>query len=210
MATRRERIIVVLTGIVILIFVVDRFVLTPLTVATAELRRQEESLQAELLANHNKLRKRRQLARDWRMWERDGLREDPSAAESQILDAVRSWARDAGIRMASIQPERPSQKGELREIRFQASASGRWGSLVRFLYLLETAKVPVHTQRLELRPVKANDPENLALNLRFSTLYRVAPEGESPASRGTGQAATRSSPDLTASRRVTPPEPSGT
>lgn len=178
MSSKRERIILTVTVIVLALFVLDSFVMTPLGRATARLQGERESLEGELLSHQNKLRKRKTLSRTWNVWVGSTLLKDPSGAEKQILNAIRSWSRDAGINLASIQPERPTQRGYLREIRFQTSASGPFASLVRFLCYMEAAEIPVRMQRLELRPSKGASTEQLTLDLRFSTLYLAGDKGK--------------------------------
>ena len=209
-SSRRERIILTVTLILVGLYALDSWVLTPLMARNAELGRQLERLEADLLANQNKIRKRRALARKWSDWVKSSLKQEASETESQILNAVRSWAHDAGIKLVSIQPERPSQKGELREIRFQASANGSYASLVRFLYLLESTDVPVRTQNVELRPVRGadSDSDRLVLSLRFSTLYRV-PERREAQPRSARRSAARRSPDRKLAYSATGPESSG-
>jgi hypothetical protein len=178
MSSKRERVFLVVTVTVLGLFGLDSFVLTPLGRATSRLRAERETLEGDLLSSQNKLHKRKTLSRTWSVWIGSTLRKDPSEAERQILNAVRSWSRDAGITPASIQPERPTQRGDLREIRFQTSASGPFAALVRFLCYMEASEIPVRIQRLELRPAKGTSTEQLTLDLRFSTLYVAAERGK--------------------------------
>ena len=177
MSSVRERTFLLVTAGLLLVLGLDSLVLTPLGNATSRLREEREKLEGDLLSSQSKLQKRRSLSQRWNRWLGSTLRKDPSEAERQILNAVRQWAKDAGVNLASIQPERPSQKGEVREIRFGASSTGPFGSLVRFLCSLETADIPVRIQRLELRPAKGA-ADQLALDLRFSTLYVVPEKGK--------------------------------
>ena len=178
MSSKRERIFLVVTVMVLGLFALDSFLLTPLGRATARLRAERETLEGDLLSSQNKLHKRMMLSRSWNVWIGSTLRKDPSEAERQILNAVRSWSRDAGINPASIQPERPTQRGDLREIRFQTSASGPFVSLVRFLCYMEGSEIPVRIQRLELRPSKGISTDQLSMELRFSTLYLAGDKGK--------------------------------
>ncbi len=171
MASQRERFLVAITALVLGAFALDSFILTPLVRAASELRQEQEALEAQLLANQNTMRKRKKSARQWSTWVRSGLKRDPSDAEAQILNAVHTWSGEAGIMLISFQPERPAQKGELREIRFHATANGSYDSLIRFLYSVEQSGIPVRVQRLELRPVKGDDRHRMVMDLRFSTLY---------------------------------------
>ena len=178
MSSKRERIFLVGTVLVLGLFALDSFVLTPLGRATARLRAERETLEGDLLSSQNKLHKRKALSRNWSVWTGSTLLKDPSAAEKQILNAVRSWSRDAGINPASIQPERPTQRGNVREVRFQTSASGPFASLVRFLCYMEASEIPVRIQRVQLSPSKGTSADQLSMELRFSTLYLAGDKGK--------------------------------
>jgi len=107
-----------------------------------------------------------------------GLKRDPAEAESQILQAVGDWARDAGLKMSSVKPERMPDKRSLQEISFQAAGTGPMNAVARFLWRLETSKVPIRIKELQLGSRKEGT-DDLTLQLRLSTLYQ-APEPPAP------------------------------
>ena len=67
-SSKRERLILFVAVVVLGLYGLDAVVLTPLVDKTAVLRRQQEQLEAALLANVNTLKKRRVMARSWQEW----------------------------------------------------------------------------------------------------------------------------------------------
>jgi len=184
-ASKRERLLLLTALGVIGLYLIDTFVLTPLGDAQAELRSEQETLEAKLLANLKKLKLRRELAPRWRSWAGTTLLGDPSKAENQVLSAVRSWSHETGVEITSLQPGRPAQRGKLREIRFLASTTGSYEGLIRFLYRFRTATIPVRIHRLDLRSQRGRSSERLVLDFHFSTLYRARePEAGARGSQG--------------------------
>jgi len=173
-ATKREKLLCLTAAIVLGVYLLDTFVFKPLGNAQAELRRQQESLESEYLAGLATLRLQRALWSRWKSWIKSTLLSDPSQAESQLLNAVRSWARESGVEITFLQPERPNQKGEVREIAFRASTTGPYVGLMKLLYRFQCAKEPVRIQSLDIRATRRGPSERIVMDLRFSTIYRAS------------------------------------
>ncbi len=174
MKTKRERLLLIGAALVACLFLLDSYVLAPLDEKAEVLAAERDKLETAVLANDTLLRQRDALATRWSRWCAYSLTNDPSEAERRALNAVRSWAQDTGVTIGSIQPERAAAKGLLREVRFQASARGRYESLVRFMYCMETAEIPLRVARAELRADKDASAGQIGLDITFSTLFRAA------------------------------------
>ena len=176
--TRRERIIMTLTAIVLSILALDRFVLTPLLEKYWAVGAEKQRLLADMRRAERLLSTRRQVDSKWRHILASGLQCDPAAAESQMMHALRDWSEDAGLRLSSLKPQRPTTDAELQEITFDVIADGPMSSISRFLWRLTTAAIPVKLKAVELRSRKEGI-DDLTLQLQLSTLYLA---GEIPAS----------------------------
>jgi len=172
--TKRERLLLIGAALVAGLLLLDSYVLAPLNEKAEALAIEREKLETTVLANDTLLRQRDALVQKWSRWCERSLTNDPSEAERRALNALRSWAQDTGVTMGSIQPERTAAKGVLREVRFQASARGRYESLVRFMYCMETAEIPLRVARVELRADKDASGGQIGLDITFSTLFRAA------------------------------------
>lgn len=168
MLNKRERILAILAVSAIGILGIDRFVLTPITEALDMLGAEEQRLVSELEQVSRVLKQRRAKQKIWRSMTKDGLGTDPSEAERRVLEAVRGWSGESGLTLGSIQPERPVERDELREIGFQATGRGSVEAITRFLYLLEQSTIPIRVERLRVSAIDKSDEMNL--EIRVSTV----------------------------------------
>ena len=100
----------------------------------------------------------------------EGLKRDPTEAESQVLHALRDWSEQTGVNLSALRPERSTEKTDLREITFHTTGSGSMNSIARFIWCLQTAELPIKVKMLRLGSRKEGI-DDLSLELRFSTLY---------------------------------------
>jgi len=176
--SKRERFIIAATVIVVALLVLDRYVVSPLLECCDRAAALKESKLADIQRGQDLLARNREIGPKWREMIAGGLKRDPAEAESQILHAVGDWARDAGLKMSSVKPERMPDKRSLQEISFQAAGTGPMNAVARFLWRLETSKVPIRIKELQLGSRKEGT-DDLTLQLRLSTLYQ-APEPPAP------------------------------
>ncbi|MEI6232788.1 MAG: GspMb/PilO family protein [Planctomycetota bacterium] len=160
-------------GTIVLVLAVDLWVIEPYFAQRAkliELRSKSESEGDALFQLH---REEARLKAKWADRRTEGLASDPKDAAGQVLGALKDWAGESGVVIASVKPEYVESKKELREIAVQVSASGPNESMIKFLYKLQTARFPLRVTEMQLG--SRNDSEDLALQLRLSTLY-LTPE----------------------------------
>ena len=171
--SKRERLIILVTAIVVALLVLDRYVVTPLWDEQAVREAQKQVLLAEMERARAVLARKHQTQPKWKEMLAAGLQADPTEAESQILHAVRNWSAECGLRLSSVKPERLPDKTSLREIAFQAVGTGPMSAVSRFLWRLETAKIPVRIKELQVGARKEGT-DDLTLQVRLSTLYLPA------------------------------------
>jgi hypothetical protein len=175
--SKRERLIILATAIVVAMLVLDRYAVTPLLEAREVLEAQKQVLVADLARAGALLARKHQTQPKWKEMLAGGLQSDPAEAESQILHAVRNWSMEAGLRLSSVKPERLPEKTALPEIAFQAVGTGSMSAVSRFLWRLETAKVPIRVKELQVGARKEGT-DDLTLQVRLSTLYLPAERPE--------------------------------
>jgi len=187
--SRRERYILAATVLVLAILVGDYYVLTPLLDYRAELLAERDRLQAEVDRAEALVARATQVEPQWKQTRQAGLKVDPAEAESQILHAVRDWAAEAGLDLALLKPDRSTAQTVLPTIAFQAVGNGSMSAVARFVWRLETARIPLRVTELQLGARKEGT-DNLSVQLRLSTLYLPAaappasPAGPVPAPKG--------------------------
>ncbi len=116
-------------------------------------------------------RQEREKIATWKERRSQGLSSDPQSAERQLLGAVKDWAAETNLTLASVKPEHIESKKELREFQVQAAGSGNHEALVKFLYKLQNASFPARVT--EVQVASRADSGDLALQVRISTLYLV-------------------------------------
>jgi Tfp pilus assembly protein PilO len=188
----RERNIVMVVGAVIVLFLADRYAWSPYMAA-------REQSQADLAAARDKQIKAQHLLKEDRTNRQtfdkmiaDGLQTDPSAAESQMLHAVDDWARDAHVNLQTVKRERMEQDKQFGRIVFRATAMGNMASLARFLWDVQTTKLPARVVDLQiaLRQGAKEGTDDLSMTVAVSTLVR----GQVPASGPSTPVAMASAP----------------
>jgi Tfp pilus assembly protein PilO len=173
MISGRERLIIVVAAVVVALLGLDRYVITPLLDYRDTLEAQKQGLLGQMDRATALLAHKREIGPKWREMTAGGLKRDPTEAEIQILHVVQDWAREAGLKLASMKPERLPEKRSLQEISFQGVGTGSMNAVARFLWRVETAKVPVRVKELQLGARKEGT-DDLTLQVRLSTVYQPA------------------------------------
>lgn len=171
--SKRESILAWGVGSVALLLAVDLLIVEPYFAQRAKLAELRAKNEDEIVAAKKLRRQESALKAKWAERRSQGLAGDPSDAERQVLGALKDWAGETGVVIASVKPEYIESKKELREITVQASASGSNEAMVKFLFKLQTARFPARITEMQLG--SRADSEDLALQLRISTLY-LTPE----------------------------------
>jgi hypothetical protein len=183
--TKRERVVACAAFGAVALLVADRVLLRPLWKRQEAMRAERDRLVAELEGGRELFERQRQLAPRWRELLAGGLQPDPEKAESQVLHAVRTWSQEAGLTLSSLRPERVRDHDGLREMTFQASATGGMGEVARFLYSLESSRQPVRVSELQLGTRKEGT-DDLSLQFRVSALCMGPAEGKTESRKGGG------------------------
>lgn len=178
MLSKREGYVAAAAILALAAFVLDRFALTPLLDRKAEVAAKRMALISDLERANSLFQRRKRLVPKWNGMLDGGLGGDPADTESKVLHALRDWSQEAGLKLSSVKPDRPVGTGLMREITFQAAATGRMNAVVRFLWRLETASLPIRVKELQLGARKEGT-DDLSLQLRMSALYAAEETGVS-------------------------------
>lgn len=167
--SRRERTLAWGVGAVVGLLLLDSLVLTPYFKQRDALEELRNKAMADTESAYRTRNKELDLKEKWVQRRGQGLARDSEEAQKQLLGSIKDWAREAGLTIASVKPERIESKKELREIQLLASATGTNDALVKFMFKLQTAKFPVRL--IEFQAGSRNDSPELAMQMRISTLY---------------------------------------
>lgn len=173
--SKRERYIGIATGAVVTLLALDWFIFTPLLERRQRVQSEIELAQLELDRATLLFRNSRAVNKRWGEMLDSGVKTDASAAESQVLQAVHDWARESGLTMSSIKRERTDRVKQFQQITLRAAANGNMSAASRFLYRVQTARVPVRITDLHISSSRKEGTDDLSLTLGISTIY-LAPE----------------------------------
>lgn len=170
MLSKRERIIGIVTVLIVVALVGDRFILTPAVNSLGDLKDRREALLAEINEAQNLFERRRLMEKKWQQLLGEDLKNE-SEAESRLLHAVDDWAQQTRFTLTSVKPERMLVvKSGLKEMTFTIAGTGSLEAAGEFLWQVETAALPVRIKDIQLG--SANETgNNMSLQLLLSALY---------------------------------------
>ena len=170
--SKRERYIVIGTVVVVGILALDRLFLTPLIERrqeiNANIRLETEKMEKATALMTNRSR----VSRKWTEISGTTLKVDGATAEGQIIRAVNDWAQDAGLNVSSVKPERAEKEKDTSfvKITFRANATGNMSAITKFMWRLQTSKVPIRVTDLSIT-TRRDGMDDLSLDLGISTIY---------------------------------------
>lgn len=170
MMSKREKRIGIVAGIVIGALALDSVLISPLIArrsdantrianATLDLARADQVFQNDLRAR-----------RVWKELSGDTLRPDASTAESQVLNAARRWAQDAGLTLTSLKPERSEREQGFVKITVRATGTGSMRRVAQFLYSVKNTDIPIRISDIQIDSRSATN-DDLSFQLGLATIY---------------------------------------
>lgn len=167
--TKRERSIIVVMIVAIMILGLDRYVLAPLLDRRSQLAVDIEAAERQSQKADRLLKNNERMKRKWKDMIAAGLKSDASSAENQLLHAVRDWEQDAGLTFSLLKPERTERDKQFQRIVFRATGTGTMYATSRFLWRVRTAMIPVRIDDLQISSRK-DGVDDLNIQMGISTL----------------------------------------
>ncbi|MBN2372219.1 hypothetical protein JXL19_00320 [bacterium] len=169
--SKRERMIAVVTLLVMLVFILDRYVATPFMDAQENIRIEKQGLINEMQHAAKVFRQRSRVKAEWQEMLKGGLESDSSVMESRVLNVLGDWSRECGISISSIKPDRSrNESNSLMEIIFNVACRGSMDSVGRFMWQIENSKLPLRITEFQLGS-REEDGRDMALQLKLSAVY---------------------------------------
>ena len=179
--SQRERYIGIATGAVIGLLVLDSFIITPWMAARADLTMRLDARREEMTRAEQTFTNVRRANRRWSELAGETLQSDASAAESQLLNALRDWSEDSGLSVSAVRPDRTGGSNGFGRVTLRATGAGRMDDVTQFLWNVETAEVPVRMEELQIATRKPGE-DDLTLQFTLATIYLppASAEGATP------------------------------
>jgi len=172
--SRRERNIAIAALATVLILLLDRYAVTPIMAGLERGAAEKAALTEELREAQSLFKRQRLHAARWRKMLDSGLKRKPEEAESAIFHALRGWSKQSGLSLSAVKPGKTDDQPDLVRISFQVTAAGRMKAVAKFLWLIETASVPIRIEQLQLGARKDGE-DDLSLQLKLSSICLPAP-----------------------------------
>jgi hypothetical protein len=172
--SKREKIIALATVGVIGLFGADRFVIGPLLERKSDLDAQLVAAEADRDHAAQLFAGDAHMHRRWKEMRDAGLGTSITEAQSQGQRALDEWAREAGLDVSTLQPDPVDRGGKLKDftpVPLRMIATGSMRSISRFLWSIQTSKIPMRVISSDLSSHGGKDGvDDLALTLNVSTL----------------------------------------
>ncbi len=170
--SKRERIIAIVAALAVVVLVLDYYAIKPLMESSTRLAAERLTATQKLNEAGVLLNRETAMRTKWKEMVADGLKDSPGDAEPQVLHTLQDLAGQAHLNISSLRPERSTKGDVVREITVQTSGTGSMAAVSRFLYLVESAKIPLRITALQIG-ARREGKDDLALVARISTLYMV-------------------------------------
>ena len=173
-ANNRQRLLVIVAGLGVLLLVLDRIVFVPLT-KNWQARSAEIVQLKKYVANGRGVLERAARTQGlWKEMESQALPKDQAQAEQDLISAFDRWGRASNIELGSIKPQWKRGQGDRHSLlECRVDATGSLATLARFLHEVERSPLALRVESIELS-ARDNNGQRLTLALLVSGL-RLAP-----------------------------------
>lgn len=167
--SKRERVILIATVLVVGLSFVDKVIYTPVQARLREMDAERSELLSQVNEARSLFDRQKILQPAWQKMLDEGFRND-TEAESRVFRSLGEWSTETGLYVTSTKPDRLSGENGLKEMTFVLAGEGTLEAVARFLWLVETSPLPVKIKQVTLG--SANEAGNdMSLQLRLSALY---------------------------------------
>jgi len=165
----REKMLLLAAGLVVVLLLGDRLVVTPLTRVWKERSEKIASLTKSLNNGSLLLSRERDVRERWTGMASNTLPANVSVGESIVLKAVDRWVRASKISFTSIKPQWKQNDGDYMTLECRVDAFGDMETLTRFLYEMETDPLAIKVEDMEIT-ARDTAGQQLSLGVRFTGL----------------------------------------
>jgi hypothetical protein len=165
----RQRLLFIVTGVAVALFLGDKALLGPLTDAWKARSARITALRNQVARGRMLVLRERGIRDHWADMQQRALTNNPSAAEQQVFRAIDSWAQDTGVLVNAITPQWKHDSDDYITYECRIDATGDISRLSRFLYRAEREPLALKLESVELN-ARDKDGQQLSLGLQLSGL----------------------------------------
>lgn len=173
----RQRLLLILAGVGLLLLVGDSLLLTPLTNAWQSRAAEIARLEKNVTSGRGVIERAARTLSLWTEMQSQALPKDPAKSEQDLITAFDRWGRAAGIELGSIKPQwKRGATPRYSQLECRVDATGTLAALSRFLYEVEKSPLALRVDAVELTS-RDDQGQRLTLGLLVSGLRLVPLEG---------------------------------
>ena len=174
MNINRQRLLMIVAGGSILLFVLDSLVRAPLWKAWQTRSAEIDRLQRSVSQGRSAIARSPQTRGEWEKMKSEALVNDPARAEQNLITELDRWGRGGGVEIASIKPQwKRGANNRYSLLECRIDASGSLAALTRFLYEVEKSALALRVDSVEFTS-RDDSGQKLSLGLLVSGL-RLTP-----------------------------------
>lgn len=185
----KEKQYAIVAGVLAAAFAVYELAWLPYRAGVDDIDKKVAAARDVLEQNEKATGKWRKLQPIWADITTGGLKSDESQAETQALEAVLDWSRQAGGErmLETVNRGRTTVEAGFTVLEFKVTLKGTTAQVGKFLWAIESATVPVRVADIEIKTAKEGT-DDLSVSMTVSTLCMPAdPERpDRPATRSGG------------------------
>jgi len=168
----RQRLLIVVTSLIVGLWVGDSLVFSPLLKAWNGRSEQITRLRKQIADGERLLQ--RENGRDgirtrWQEMQSNALPSSVSQAEGRMLSAFDRWSRDSQISVTSVKPQWKRSADDYASLECRVDASGSLSAITRFLYEIEQDPLGMKVDIVELNS-RDNTGAQISLGLQVNGL----------------------------------------
>lgn len=172
-ANNRQQLLVIVAAVVVGLFFVDSFIVTPLTEGWKERSREIVGLKESIATGESLIDRETMTRNRWSAMQRNALPANASDAEEATLEAFNQWSKDTRVSISSIKPQwKRGENEDYSILECRVDASGDLASLTRFIYEVEKSTLALRVDAVEIA-ARDDEGRQLALGLLVSGLRLV-------------------------------------
>ena len=170
----RQRLLAIIAIAIVLLFVLDRLVFTPLTDGWKNRSDELAKLRKSIEQGNSLIQRESHTRKVWNDIRKATLPVNASQAEKELLAAFEKWSADSRVSISSIRPQwKRGATDDYSVLECRVDAAGTLPVLAKFLYSIESSPMAVKMESVELT-ARDNNGEQIALGLLISAVRLAA------------------------------------
>jgi len=169
------------TAGVVGLFLLDHIVITPATSSWREQSARLDALRVNVQRGEQLLDREKSIRAKWADMMKANLPDEVSATENQVFKSLERWALNSGIVFTSLTPtpQWVAHDEGYKTYECRIAGTGNQQTVARFIYELESDRIPVNLENCELTARDAHG-DDLAFTARVTFLRMPETGGRTP------------------------------